>query len=78
MRPEHCFKTSRYHSHVTVCLWIYEEGEILGFIYDKNTRSYSSASKISRYCGIKLRFIKFSNAQKYLKASIKLQVTKLS
>lgn len=47
-------------------------------LYDKNTRSYSSASKISRYCGVKLRFIKFSNAQKYLKASIKLQVTKLS
>lgn len=56
----------------------FTERERFSDLYDKNTRSYSSASKISRYYGVKLRFIKFSNAQKYLKASIKLQVTKLS
>jgi len=56
----------------------FTEREILGFIYDKNTRSYSSASKISCYAQYQVTFIKFSNAQKYLKACIKLQVTKLS
>jgi len=58
---EHCFKTARYHSHVTVCQWIYREGD--SRIYTiRMLLLIHLPGKYHVTASVGLRFIKFSNA----------------